>query len=114
MLCSKYPLDLDNRIEKAKELLKTSNGKYRLYEIANKVGLSLRHLSRTFKKNNSKSFNHLCIEIKMEYAKKLLKNTNLTIDQIAYEVGYSHWSSFTRRFKERVKYSPIEYRRMNK
>ncbi len=50
----------------------------------------------------------------MEYAKNLLQNTNLTIDQIAYEVGYSHWSSFTRKFKREEKCSPILYRKMNK
>ncbi|MEW6618536.1 MAG: AraC family transcriptional regulator [bacterium] len=95
-------------------MLKTNNGKYKLYEVAHEIGLSPKHLSRIFRENNGKSFTQLRIEIKMEYAKHLLKNTNLTIDQITYELGYSHWSSFTRMFKKKNGGSPTSYRKTNK
>jgi signal transduction histidine kinase/ligand-binding sensor domain-containing protein/DNA-binding response OmpR family regulator len=52
-------------------------------------------------------------EIRLQKAAKLLENTNLTISEIAYEVGFSP-KSFTKNFKSLYKMLPSEYQEINK
>ncbi|KOR26946.1 AraC family transcriptional regulator [Clostridium sporogenes] len=52
--------------------------------------------------------------LRVQKAKSLLLNTNLTILQISQIVGYEHNSSFTRVFKHLEKISPIEFRKNQK
>jgi AraC family transcriptional activator of pobA len=43
-------------------------------------------------------------------AKEKLSTTSLTISEIAYELGFEHPQSFSRLFKSRTNYSPLEFR----
>jgi YesN/AraC family two-component response regulator len=106
-----YPLDIEKRLVKIKDILKINKCRCKLYDIAKEVGLTPKHLSRLFKNKMGKNFTKVCIQQRMYYAKQLLKNTNLTISEIAQETGYSYWSNFTRRFIKEIGYSPIEYRK---
>ena len=47
----------------------------------------------------------------MNYASKLLINTNLPIIQIANQVGYDNHSFFTQKFREYFHLSPTTYRK---
>ena len=49
-------------------------------------------------------------EIKINYACSLLKTSNLSILDIAIEVGYFALSHFNRIFKDRMGCTPTEYR----
>ena len=49
--------------------------------------------------------------LRVQRAKELLLNTNLTVLQISQMVGYEHNSSFTKVFKNLEKISPTEFRR---
>jgi AraC-like DNA-binding protein len=51
-------------------------------------------------------------EIRLQKAAKLLENTNLTISEIAYEVGFNP-KSFTKNFKSLYKMLPSEYQEIN-
>jgi AraC-like DNA-binding protein len=46
----------------------------------------------------------------IEKAKEKISTTNLTISEIAYQLGFEHLSSFTKLFKTKTKLSPVEYR----
>ncbi|SHN23622.1 AraC family transcriptional regulator [Chitinophaga sp. CF418] len=46
----------------------------------------------------------------IEKAKEILSTTNLTIAEIAYQLGFEHPQSFNKIFKRKTKMSPIEYR----
>jgi AraC family transcriptional activator of pobA len=46
----------------------------------------------------------------IEKAKEKISTTNLTISEIAYEMGFEHLSSFTKLFKTKTNLSPLEYR----
>jgi AraC-like DNA-binding protein len=46
----------------------------------------------------------------MEKAQALLKNTDMPIGKIAYEVGYNDQSYFTKVFKKRVHCTPKAFR----
>ena len=55
-------------------------------------------------------FNEYKLKIKMEQAKKLLKETGLGIKQISAKLGYANQESFIRQFEKIVKNTPTEYR----
>ena len=46
----------------------------------------------------------------IEKAKEKISTTNLTISEIAYQMGFEHLSSFTKLFKIKTTLSPVEYR----
>ncbi|TSE08317.1 AraC family transcriptional regulator [Aquimarina algiphila] len=46
----------------------------------------------------------------IEKAKEKLSTTNLTISEIAYELGFEHSQSFSKLFKSKTQFSPLEFR----
>ncbi|MCW3117788.1 MAG: transcriptional regulator, AraC family [Chitinophagaceae bacterium] len=46
----------------------------------------------------------------IERSKELLSTTNLTISEVAYQLGFEHPQSFSRLFKMRTKISPVQFR----
>src|SRR5690606_33349964 len=47
----------------------------------------------------------------IETAKEKLTTTNLSISEIAYELGFEHSQSFSKLFKTKTKLSPLEFRK---
>lgn len=46
----------------------------------------------------------------IELAKEKLSTTNLSVSEIAYELGFEHLQSFSKLFKTKTKLSPLEFR----
>ncbi|WP_089834896.1 helix-turn-helix domain-containing protein [Chitinophaga filiformis] len=46
----------------------------------------------------------------IEKSKELLTTTNLTISEIAYQLGFEHSQSFSRLFKTKTNLSPVQFR----
>ncbi|MFL0160921.1 helix-turn-helix domain-containing protein [Aquirufa salirivi] len=46
----------------------------------------------------------------IEKAKEKLSTTNLTVSEIAYELGFEHSQSFSKLFKSKTNVSPLEFR----
>ena len=46
----------------------------------------------------------------IEKAKEILTNTNLTVSEIAYQLGFEYSQSFSKLFKSKTNLTPIEYR----
>ena len=51
------------------------------------------------------------INYRINMAKQLLKNTNVTISDISINVGFNDESSFIKQFKKAIGYTPLNYRR---
>lgn len=47
----------------------------------------------------------------IEKAKERLSTTDLSVSEIAYELGFEHLQSFSRLFKSKTHFSPLEFRR---
>jgi len=78
--------------------------------LASLIGLSGPRLGNLFKESMGQP-PHTYINIKrMERAKKLLLESNLSIAEIAFEVGFSNQSSFTDRFRRIVGMPPGRFR----
>lgn len=107
-------LNLDEvagKIERIKRFIaRNYDKKVTLNEASKLVYLSPKYLSRIFKEHTGRGFNDCVIEIKLAEAKKILKNTNHTIDQISYKLGYQNPESFTRIFKKNEGKTPTQYR----
>lgn len=81
--------------------------------ISDKLELSADYIRVLFKNKTGMNFNKFLTLLKMEYAKELLKNTNLKIYEIAEKCGYGTIDYFTKLFKTHTGYTPVQYRKMS-
>lgn len=68
-------------------------------DLATKFCISLGYLSACYKKAYNTTISKYIIELRMEYAKELLKTTDFPIHKIAEDSGFNHLSYFMRVFK---------------
>ena len=75
--------------------------------------LSRSHLQKTFKLQTGVCMGQWITEYKLQRAASLLENSNLSVKEIAYTIGYEHPSSFIRAFERRFTEAPTGYRKLN-
>lgn len=68
------------------------------------------HLARLFRRITGKTPKKVLIEARIEKARNLLRNTNLSIVQIADELGYENQFYFCRQFKSLTGLAPTKFR----
>ncbi len=78
---------------------------------AESVGITPSYLSRVFKEKTGQHFHDYVLNRRLASAAGLLKETNLTSREIAYQVGYGDVAYFSRIFRKRYGSSPRDYRR---
>ena len=100
----------DARVERIRRYIERNSEEVSLEHLAKEMNLSPQYLSRFFRINNAKGFRDYKIEIKMNRAKNLLKNTSLSVSQIGGQLGYSNAESFMRIFKKYIRMTPSQYR----
>lgn len=79
-------------------------------DLAQYVFLHPDYLSRLFKKETGISISDYIIHERVNIAKELLVKTDLTVKDIALEVGYSNFSHFSKIFKKYTEINPKDYR----
>lgn len=77
------------------------NEQFGVEDIARTVGFSRSQLHRKLKALSDKSANQLITEIRLNEAHRMLKSKTGSVSEIAYSVGYSNLSYFTKSFKEK-------------
>ena len=83
-------------------------------ELSRVSGLSPKKLQLGFKVLFSKSVNAFIRSHKLEIARDLLHNTDKSVSEIVYEIGFRSRSYFSRIFSERYGMLPTDYRRQLK
>lgn len=80
---------------------------------AHQLNLSANYFGDLIKKDTGKSAQEY-IQLKlMDIAKEKIFDTSKSVSEIAYDLGFKYPQHFTRLFKQRVGYSPNEYRMLN-
>jgi len=81
-----------------------------LAEMAATLNLSQYHFCRLFKQSTGITPHQYLTRCRVEKAKQLLSKPELTITDIAFAVGFSNHSSFTRLFRQYVGVTPKAFR----
>lgn len=77
--------------------------------IGNRLDISYATLRKLFKKYVGLSMKQYSIQLKINYAKNMLTDSNRQIKEIAYELNFDSVQHFSKQFKERVGVSPKDY-----
>ncbi len=78
---------------------------------AEKLNLHPNYLNSVIKTKTGKSLNEWVALRTLSTAKELLKNTTLSVKEIAYHLGFSEPTHFNRFFKKQQKTTPNSYRK---
>ncbi|MEQ9656587.1 helix-turn-helix transcriptional regulator, partial [Fulvivirga sp.] len=77
-------------------------------ELAESISMSRSNLLRKVKQETGESVSVLIRNVRLHHAKGLLKKNELTVSEIAYKVGFSSTSYFTKCYRELFGYTPGE------
>ena len=101
----------DELLDKFMELLKLNHKRQRdLQFYADKMFISIKHLSNTVKAATGKTASKWIEDYVIIESKALLRSTEMSISQIADEMGFGDQSLFGKYFKRVTGMSPKEYR----
>lgn len=79
-------------------------------DIAEYFGYNEKYLTTLFRKWSNTSIKQFIMQAKMDHAKAELTDTNHSISQIGYNIGYSDPHNFTNAFKKVTGLTPSDYR----
>ncbi len=99
------------RIGKAIAFLETNYAeKISLPQLAATSHLSERQFCRIFKQCLGRSPIEHLLEVRIQHASSLLRESPMSVTEIAFACGFSDGNYFTRCFKKHLKQSPTQYR----
>ncbi|TDY60821.1 cache domain-containing protein [Aminivibrio pyruvatiphilus] len=78
--------------------------------LADRVGLSVSHVSKIFKEAGGVSLSDYCLEVRMEKVSALLAETDIPVRDAAAAAGFSNENYFYTLFRKRFGTTPGEYR----
>lgn len=100
-------------IRKAKEYIqKHYSEPITLEGVSSEVGLSSAYFSVLFKKTEGEGFAKYLINVRMEQAKILLRESNIPVSEICRRVGYNDLKHFTHTFEKAMGVKPATYRKL--
>ncbi len=81
--------------------------------LARSLGMSLRSFYRNWKKIREDTPHSFLCSLRLEYASTLLAESNLEIQEIAFECGFQQTLHFSQSFQKKYGMTPTEYRKIN-
>lgn len=101
-------------IEKAKQFISGHlNDDISLSEIADQCHISPFHFSRLFKAITDYSPYQYLVESRLHYASILLKNTDHSVTEIAFDTGFNSLEHFTTSFTKKFELPPSRFSKMS-
>lgn len=76
------------------------------------AGFSPTYFSQIFRKETGKGFQDFIVDIKMQKAKEMLRDTSMPVYAIAEKIGYSDAKHFSRLFQKKAGVKPNEFRKL--
>ncbi len=103
----------DFRVRRSLRLIQENMGEdVEMEQLARNVGLSRPHFFKLFKQYTGVTPNVYMNTLRSERAIEELLNSDKTVTDIAFDLGFSSQASFTRFFSSNVGIAPSEYRRV--
>lgn len=82
--------------------------------LSQKYDYSVPYLSKLIKEETGMTFTKYIQDLRLSYVKEKLVETDLSIKEIIFQVGYYDISNFSRKFKNITGVTPGQYREINK
>ena len=82
-------------------------------KIAKELNYHPYHISRVLKQHSGLTLHKYVVKYRIKTACELLRNTDLSINQISKKVGYENQNQFSNIFSRETGISPTQYRKMN-
>lgn len=79
--------------------------------LSEKLNMSPQYMRSLLKSLTGQTTQQIIHEKLIEKAKEKLSTTDLTVSEIAYELGFEHSQSFNKLFKSKTDISPLEFRK---
>lgn len=83
-----------------------------LADVARRFHYTPEYTSKLIKTTTGKTFTQILQQVRMEKAQVLLQDTNLSVANIANQIGYETTEHFIRTFKKSLHMTPTAYRRI--
>lgn len=106
-----YLKESSNEYRQILQFLKEYHTNVTLSELAKHFNRSKSHISHLFKRENGQTIRAYCNELKLEDARTLLLNTELSVTAIGLSVGFNDTGYFIQLFKKRFGQTPLRYRK---
>lgn len=101
----------DKRISKALKLMHDApNESWTIESVASQIGMSRAAFAKRFRELVGQTMFAYLSQLRIQRAKEMLKNTTLTVDDIALNIGYESERAFTKTFGKYVGMTPNQYR----
>ena len=104
----------DDRLIAMLNYIQTNYQTVTLEDMAEQFHLSEPYISKYIKDKSGKTFGEHVANTRMKRAKTLLKNGNMTVENISYAVGYQNVEHFNRTFKKTFEMTPLQYRNLSR
>ena len=102
---------IDRNVEKILEYINNRLGEdLSLNDVSRVVGFCPSYVSRIFKENLGKSFTEYLNEKRVEKAKHYLRETNFSVKEVGFKVGFNNMQSFLRSFKRLESITPGQFK----
>ncbi|MBS4210219.1 response regulator transcription factor [Bacillus sp. FJAT-50079] len=99
-------------VDKTKALIESNywDAQWNLAACAETIGINKSTLSRRFAAEAGQTFRDTLHHVRIREAKRLLKESDLPLEEIARLTGYTHQTYFNAKFKQLEKCTPTAYR----
>ena len=111
---NEHKIIIDKAVFHLKESQIFLNADYRILDLARDLEISNNQLTEAIRCSNYENFKSLINHYRVDYSKKLLKDSNLKVLAVALESGFNNKVSFNTNFKKFTGTSPATYRKIVK
>lgn len=103
-------LDYDRFLKHLNEVSKSLSSKITIENFGIRSGISKNKLQAICKNNFGVTFKKLIKDLRLEKARFLIQNTDLSMSEICYDIGYTSRSFFSKEFREQFGLNPMDYK----